>query len=160
MRSKPAKNGSNEQRSLDPLDLQIIEQITAEPRISSRDLAERMKVAEATIRRRRARLDRENYIRYFALPNPRLMQYLDVLIWVKVEPQKVLRVATALAASSRTRSLDIIGGPYDILIGAYFRSTGDLLDFLTNCVASQDGVTATETFQSLRVLKRHFVFSE
>jgi Lrp/AsnC family transcriptional regulator for asnA, asnC and gidA len=146
--------------ALDEVDARIVELITSDARISNRALAARLGIAEATVRRRRVRLEEAHHIRYFALPNPRLLHYMDVMVWVRVEPSRVMGVAQALAASPRTRSVDIISGPYDLLVSGYFTSSDDLLEFLTNCVAAQPGVTATETFQSLRAIKRHFVAEE
>ena len=69
----------------------------------------------------------------------------------------MLDAAYTLAASPRTRSVDVLGGRYDLFVTGYFSSSDDLLDFLTNTVAQLDGVIETETFQCLRTVKRHFL---
>jgi DNA-binding Lrp family transcriptional regulator len=126
------------------------------PRINSRDLAEATGANDATIRRRRYRLEQLGYVRYFALPNPRMLGYIDQMMFVKVEPSKLLAVAEALSCSPLTRDVDIMNGPFNLLVTGYFRSADDFLDFLTGCVAVQDGVQETQTANSLRTVKRYF----
>lgn len=143
-------------RGVDATDFQILEFIKDHPRISSREIASALHVAEITVRRRRTRLEEGGYIRYFALPNPRLLGYLDEMVWVKVEPAALIPVARALAASPRTRDVDIMNGPFNLLVTGYFASPDDFLDFLTQDIAQLAGVLETQAANSLRTVKRYF----
>lgn len=143
-------------QGVDALDFRILEVIKDLPRISTADLASALSVAEVTVRRRRARLEREGFLRYFALPNPRKLGYLDEMVWVKVEPSALKRVAQALAESPRTRDVDIMNGAYNLLVTGYFTSPDDFLDFLTDVVAPLEGVLETQNANSLRTVKRYF----
>ena len=143
-------------QGVDPVDFQILEHIKDNPRISSREISEALGVAEITVRRRRGRLEDAGYIRYFALPNPRLLGYLDEMVWVKVEPACLISVAKALAASPRTRDVDIMNGPFNLLVTGYFASPDDFLNFLTEDVAQLPGVVETQAANSLRTVKRYF----
>lgn len=143
-------------QGIDPVDFEILERIKDNPRISSREIADALGVAEITIRRRRTKLEDKGFIRYFALPNPRLLGYLDEMVWVKVEPASLISVAKALAGSPRTRDVDIMNGPFNLLVTGYFSSPDDFLDFLTEEVAQLPGVVETQASNSLRTVKRYF----
>jgi Lrp/AsnC family transcriptional regulator for asnA, asnC and gidA len=141
---------------VDNLDFQILEMIKDFPRIATAELATALSVAEVTVRRRRARLEKDGFVRYFALPNPRKLGYLDEMVWVKVEPSALKSVAQTLAESPRTRDVDIMNGPYNLLVTGYFTSADDFLDFLTEVVAPLPGVIETQNTNSLRTMKRYF----
>ncbi len=141
---------------LDELDRQLIRLLTANGRISNRELARETKVSQVTVANRVRRLISDGLIRIVAVPDPEKLGYpIEVLISVHVEVKRMHEVAKALCRLPEVRYVSITSGAYDLLIAALFRSNAELLYFLAKKVSAIRGVQKLETAHALQVLKRN-----
>jgi Lrp/AsnC family transcriptional regulator for asnA, asnC and gidA len=123
-------------------------------RIPNSEIARRLGVAEATVRKRLNRLVREGIIQVVAVPSPETVGLTQsAIISVSCELQGVDEVAEALEALPETRYLGYSAGSYDLIMECFFYSHEHLLDFIRSKVAPIKGVRNTETSIILKVRK-------
>ena len=135
---------------MDQLDTKIIGILQEDGRASNAGIARKVGVSEGTVRRRLKRLVQEEFIQVVALPDPVKMGYeSQALIGVQVDPDKVDRVADALAALSEISWVAVTTGSYDIFAWATLQSAEALGIFLRTRVGIIPGVRRTETFVNL-----------
>ena len=135
---------------MDELDSKIIEILQEDGRASNAGIARRVGVSEGTVRRRLKRLVQEEYIQVVALPDPSKMGYQSqALVGVQVDPDKVDRVADALADLTEISWVAVTTGSYDLFAWATLQSAEALGIFLRTKVGVIPGVRHTETFVNL-----------
>lgn len=140
---------------LDELDEQIINLLRTDARRTNTDLAKQLGVSEGTIRNRIRRLINDGYMLVVAMTRLHKLGFtVDVFVQVRTEAGKQLQVAEALSRLPATRYVAVATGGYDIMVGAVFRNTDALLQFLIEDVAAIPGVVRTETAHVMRTLKR------
>jgi Lrp/AsnC family transcriptional regulator for asnA, asnC and gidA len=94
-------------------------------------------------------------IEFVALTNPLQLGYgIWVMIDIQVEPTKIRRVARKLAEATEVYFVGITTGSHDISIGAIFKSTTELLQFITERLGKIPGIVRTTTSSVLEVVKR------
>jgi Lrp/AsnC family transcriptional regulator, regulator for asnA, asnC and gidA len=141
--------------SLDDLDGRIIAALQANGRESFRAMAASFGVSEATIRNRYGRLVESGALQVTAVTNPMGMGYeAQALLGVTVEGP-VERVADALAQWPEAIYVVITAGRFDVVVELVARDRRDLLE-LINRVRMLDGVSTTETFVYLDLVKQLF----
>ena len=141
--------------SLDELDGRIIAALQANGREPFRGMAARFGVSEATIRNRYARLVDSGAMQVTAVTNPLGMGYdAQALVGITVEglPEQV---ADVLATWPSAIYVVITAGRFDVLVELVARDRRDLLE-LINRVRMLDGVSTTETFVYLDLVKQLF----
>lgn len=148
-RSLPA-----EQLPYDPVDRRIIGLLQQDGRMSNSEIARRMGVAEATVRKRLNRLLSQGIILVVAVPSPETVGLTQsAIISVSCELQRVDEVAEALEALPETRYLGYSAGSYDLIMECFFYSHEHLLEFIRSRVAPIPGVRSTQTSIILKVRK-------
>jgi Lrp/AsnC family transcriptional regulator for asnA, asnC and gidA len=75
------------------------------------------------------------------------------LIGLQVDGRRLHQVELALAGMPELRFVGLTLGRYDILTEAWFTSTEDLLDFVTETLNKVPGVLRTETLQIAKLVK-------
>ena len=144
-------------KKLDDLDKNIISLRRVDGRKTAMELARQLGVTEGTIRNRMERLANDGIMRIVAVANPYEIGYnTDVLIGLQVDADKILDVAHQLTEMEQIRYVGISTGFYDIIIGALFYSSDELLDFVTTRLGSVPGIRRTETSHILKVMKRTY----
>lgn len=138
----------------DPLDRKIISLLQRDGRMPNSEIARRLGVAEATVRKRLSRLINEGIMQIVAVPSPETVGLTQsAIISVSCELQKVDEVAEALEALPETRYLGYSAGGYDLIMECFFYSHEHLLDFIRSKVAPIPGVRNTQTSIILKVRK-------
>jgi Lrp/AsnC family transcriptional regulator for asnA, asnC and gidA len=141
--------------SLDDLDGRIIGALQANGRESFRAMASSFGVSEATIRNRYARLVESGALQVTAVTNPLGMGYdAQALLGITVDGPPE-RVADVLAQWPEAIYVVICAGRFDVLVELVSHDRRDLLE-LINRVRMLDGVTTTETFVYLDLIKQLF----
>ena len=141
--------------SLDELDGRIIGALQANGREAFRAMATSFGVSEATIRNRYARLVETGALQVTAVTNPLGMGYeAQTLLGVTADGPPE-RVADVLAQWPEAIYVVVCAGRFDILVELVSRDRRDLLD-LINRVRTLDGVTGTESFVYLDLVKQLF----
>jgi Lrp/AsnC family transcriptional regulator for asnA, asnC and gidA len=139
---------------LDAVDRQIIRVLQQDGRTSNVDIARRVGVSEATVRKRLDRLAEAGVFRVTATPNPAKIGYSTVtFITLDVDLAQLDRIADELIQAPQVRSVYYTTGESDLLVEAWFRSSDGLLQFLTQHIAAIPGVKRTATWHVLRTIK-------
>jgi len=139
---------------LDPIDRQIVRILQQDGRLPNVEIARRVAVSEATIRKRLDRLVAEGVIRIVAIPDAAAVGFSTVtFIALEVDLAQVKQIADQLARLPEVRAIHYTTGESDLILEAWFPTSNDLLRFLTQHVASIPGIQHTATSHVLRTLK-------
>jgi Lrp/AsnC family transcriptional regulator for asnA, asnC and gidA len=139
---------------LDPLDRQIISILQQDGRASNVEIARRLGVSEATVRKRLDRLLAERVVRVTAVPDAAKIGLSTVtFINLDVDLSRLDQIADDLSQLPEVRALYYTSGESDLIIEAWFPSGDELLHFLTRQAASIPGVRRAATSHVLRTLK-------
>lgn len=141
---------------LDDLDLQIIDHLIQDGRMSSADLAKHIGGAtERTIRNRLAALLDQNIIQISAIPDPEAIGLTVIAdVFIEAEPGRVMEIAEKLVAFDNISYVACSTGEMDISIQIVATSNAELYDFVTNVLGKIEGVRKTTTSMVPRILKR------
>lgn len=139
---------------IDSIDRQIIRLLQEDGRRPNVDIASEMGVSEATVRRRIEHLLNEGMIRIAAVPDPAKVGFpISTVIGLQVDLGKVGEIGEQLAQMEKVYSVRYTTGEYDIVVEALFQSDEQLLEFLTNGLASILGIKRAATSHILKVVK-------
>jgi Lrp/AsnC family transcriptional regulator for asnA, asnC and gidA len=139
---------------LDAVDRHIITILQQDGRTANVEIARRVGISEATVRKRLERLIADCTIRVAAVPNAIKVGLSTVtFITLHVDLSFLDRIAERLARAPEVRSLYYTTGESDLVVEAWFRSNEDLLRFLTHEIASIPGIKQAATSHVLRTLK-------
>lgn len=155
----PSTTGFVPPRALDEGDIAIIEALQRDAREPFTTLARRLGTSEAHVRRRVKALIDADVIAITAVGDPRVFG-LESLAWLglSVEPGRVEAVAEALVEMPRIDYAVITAGEMNVMAEAACATKDELYD-LVLAVRSLLGVTRTETFVYLRLLRQNFEWS-
>jgi Lrp/AsnC family transcriptional regulator for asnA, asnC and gidA len=141
--------------TVDALDRQIIALLQLDGRSSNVDIARSIGVAEATVRKRIERLLHDGVIRVAAIPDvERLGLEVEAVIMLKLDLGQARHIGEKLAALPEVRSVRYTTGEYDIIVEVVLPSDDDLLQFLTDRLASIQGIRTTATSHVLKSIKQ------
>lgn len=144
---------------IDTIDANIISLLQDEGRMPNTDIARRLGMAEATVRKRIDRLRQEKVIRVAAWVDPLKIGYeIYVHIEIEVNPPNVEKVAESLTKLPEVFYVGICTGSFDILASAVFRSNEHMYEFLTRRLNRVPGLRRTSTSSVIRVVKRESPF--
>jgi len=139
---------------LDAIDHRIITLLQQDGRMPNVEIARRIGMSEATIRKRVDRLISSGVIRVTALPDlARVGLETVTVIGLRVELDKIDAVGEALRQMEEVRWVGYVTGECDILFEAAFTTDDELLRFLTNRLAALPGIRVSSTTHVLRMLK-------
>jgi DNA-binding Lrp family transcriptional regulator len=139
---------------MDELDTRIVMQLEADARIPSSELARRLAVPEATVRRRVRLLRARGVLRMVALLAPDAIPgRVEVCIGLKVDLRHLDGAAQALARHRELRFVYIAAGEFDLLVEGAFASHAALHAFLTEQIGALNGVRDARACVILRTLK-------
>ena len=154
-----AKQPSNEETELAPVDIQIIRALQRDARGSLVKVAADLGVPESTVRNRVNRLVEKGLVEFAVATNPLRFGYgVWAIIEVQVQPAQIRAVARRLAEISDIHLVGIMTGSYDIYAGALFRNNQELLELLTGPLARIPGIQKITTSQMIEVVKRNVTF--
>ncbi len=151
IRRLPGARGGDE---VSALDRRIIEQLKEDGRRPFTQIAADLGVSEAAVRARTNRLIDRGILQIVAITDPiKLGLEQMATIGVHCDRAAVVAAAETLATFAEVASDVIVAGSYDLLVEVACADNNDLLDFLDEKLGSIPGVTGTETFTYLRVVK-------
>jgi Lrp/AsnC family transcriptional regulator for asnA, asnC and gidA len=140
--------------NLDELDQDIVKLLQEDGRLSNTDIAKRVGVSEATVRRRIAKLEKDDMVRVVAITNPfKVGSGIMAFMGLQVENSCLRQVERALVDLPETRFVGVMLGGYDIIIEVWFETNEDLFEFMADTIGSIDGIQRSETFQIMRLSK-------
>ena len=139
----------------DAISAKIITLLQDEGRMPNTEIARQLGMAEATVRKRIARLREEKVIRVAAWVDPLKIGYeIFVNIEIQVNPRNVEKVAERLTKFPEVLFIAICAGGFDIFMQAVFRSNEHMYEFMTKQLSRVSGIHRTSTSSILRVVKR------
>jgi Lrp/AsnC family transcriptional regulator for asnA, asnC and gidA len=135
-------------------DRTIIRQLQRNARMSYAELSRETGIPESTVRRRMDRLQQRGVIEFSMLADPSKLGYeLRAMIGLRVELQKLAEIAARLREMTEVNFAAFLTGNFDIMIQVIVRSQENLVGFLTQKLATIDGVRSTETFVMPYIIK-------
>ncbi|HSJ58997.1 MAG TPA: response regulator [Anaerolineae bacterium] len=140
--------------NLDSVDRQIVCMLQRDGRTSNVEIARRIGVSEATVRKRLDRLVADGVIRIVALPDPARVG-LDTVTFITldVDLSYLDRIAGQLGRCPQVRAIYYTTGENDLVVEAWFHSSQELLSFLTQELAAIPGIRQVATSHMLRTLR-------
>lgn len=140
--------------NLDAIDQKIIAILQQDGRTSNVDIARRVDISEATVRKRLERLLADGVIRITAVPNAAKIGFSTItFLTMSIDLSKVDQIAAQLERVPEVRAIHYTTGESDLVVEAWFPSNDALLHFLTHQVASIPGIRQTATSHVLRTMK-------
>jgi Lrp/AsnC family transcriptional regulator for asnA, asnC and gidA len=142
---------------LDPIDRAIIEQLQADGRVPYTRLGAAVGLSEAAVRQRVQRLLDAGVMQVVGVTNP-LAVGLKRMAMIGVRTSGPTdHIATTLQAMSDIEYLVVTAGSFDFLCEVVVSDDSALLE-LGNRIRSVPGVTSTETFIYLDLVKQTFTW--
>ncbi len=136
---------------MDNIDLKIISYLGENSRISNREIARRIGIAEGTVRNRLDRLTKEGVLHTTALINIEKIPDLYIAyVGVKIDGRKLTECAASIEKLPSVLTTMIITGRYDLFAVVLVPSHKTLVDFVTDQLSEVPGVRDSETFVVLR----------
>ena len=138
---------------LDGVDVAVIEALQIDGREPFRRIAARIGVSEATVRARYQRLCALDVLRVTAVTNPLGLGFEGTAMIAVRTTGAPEAAAEAIAAWPEADYVVVTAGQYDVLVEAACPDRRTLLD-LINRIRGIEGVTATEAFLYLQMVKQ------
>jgi len=137
------------------LDWKIID-ILSEESIPNSTIAEQLGVSEGTVRARLKRLKESGVLQVRALINPEVLanKQLVVIGLTVAEARWLDAKAQEVAALPGVLSVSIASGRYDLMVEVLTNSNRGLVTFLTEALASVEGIRSSESFIMLKSYKK------
>lgn len=146
---EPAAAGPVRQvAGLDETDLQIVDALRADGRLSVRALAEQVHISRANAYARLQRLQRDGVITGFtARVDPdRLGLTTGAYVSVSIEQNTWREVLEALTALPGVERVALVGAEFDLLVEVRARDNHELRDVVLGRIQAVPGVRATRTW--------------
>jgi Lrp/AsnC family transcriptional regulator for asnA, asnC and gidA len=141
-------------RTVTATDRAIIRLLQQNARISYAELGCATGIPESTVRRRMDRLQQRGVIEFAMLAEPSKLGYdLRAMIGLRVDLHRLKEIASTLRDMNEVIFASFVTGNFDILVHVVVRSQEALVQFLTDQLASIEGVKSTETFVMPYIIK-------
>lgn len=142
---------------MDELTLKTLQAFQEDGRVSFVEVAERLGVAEGTIRRKYAKLVESGILKIAGVVDPVATGYrAPAIIGVKVSVAKLQSVVAELTSIRRIRYVAATTGAYDIIIMAYLKDNEELFRLISQRIALIEGITSLETLVVLNTYKQSY----
>ncbi|GAA1701358.1 Lrp/AsnC family transcriptional regulator [Microbacterium sediminicola] len=144
-------NLSRSDAALDELDLAVLELVTTEARITNRELAARVGVAESTAHTRLRGLERRGVIEGYeaVISQGTLGRGLQALVGVTLRPGARQASITRFSEDTRTLpevlQLFFVGGADDFVVHVAVADSSALRRFVVDHMSGHEGVASTRT---------------
>src|SRR6185295_10411400 len=139
------------------LDLEIIERLQEDGRRPFTRIASELGVSEAAVRARTSRLMEKGVLQIVGVADPLKLGYDQMaLIGVRCEGDQLLDAANKIAELPEVIYVVVTAGAFDLLVEAVCQDNEALLKFLADKLRKVPGVTTTETFVYLRIVKQSY----
>jgi len=139
---------------MDELERGIVVELQQNGRIPYVDLAEKLGVAEGTIRNRVRKLCEKGFINVVAVPNLRELGYnFSAIIGLELRMAEEQNVAEKLAHCENVCYLSFVTGKYDMIAIVMTRSADEFARFIKKELSAIPGIMRTESFVSIEVIK-------
>ncbi|GAA3082029.1 Lrp/AsnC family transcriptional regulator [Streptomyces olivoverticillatus] len=136
-------------------DQPLLEALSQDGRAAYGELAHVTGWSESTVKRRMEQLRRSAVLRYEVdLPVSALGYHAEARLWMSVRPSALVSAARSLAQHPEVSFAAVTTGPTNLMASVICRDADDLYRYLTERVASLEGVHNVETATVDRTVKR------
>jgi len=127
---------------LDEKDTRIIEMLEEDGRQSFKDIAKRLKVSEATVRKRVIALQHNGVIKRFTIKvdNVKLGLNTVAIVGVDVDPTRMLDVVQRLCDLKEVKCVAISSGDHMIMLEIWARDGRELTKLISGKIETVEGV--------------------
>ncbi|MFB5189730.1 Lrp/AsnC family transcriptional regulator [Alicyclobacillus fastidiosus] len=144
---------------IDEVDLNIIKFLQEDGRMSYREIADQIGVAERTVRLRVAQLRNNDILQIVGVVNPiQVGLKMVAAIQISVAPQQLNTCIETLQEMPEVRFVALTSGEYHLMVEVVSRSHEELGDFIQNRLNRITGVEKTNVIMELKILKNQFKF--
>lgn len=142
---------------MDELDQRIVAKLALDARVSNRQIAADLQVAEGTIRSRVKRLQAEGLIQFTVVTDYRLAGAPNlVMLGIQAEPCRVSELADQLAEMPEINCVVVLLGRYSVLAMGLFVGIEQLNELISSRIRVLEGVRHVETSISVENFKYNF----
>lgn len=142
------------QVQLDDLDLQLIETLSRDARVSNRKIATELGVTEGTVRGRIKRLQQDGLIAFTAITSFGMAQNSRLaFISVQAEVDEVREIAREIAKLPLINAVMITMGQFNILAMCLFNELDSLVETASDRILALPGVHHVETSIAVKTIK-------
>jgi len=135
---------------LDEVDSKILKELSGDGRLSFRNIAENLEIADGTVRTRVTRMMESGFLRISALINPFFMENNIVAhIGMELESRTQREAMQQISELPGVLSVSSTAGTYDLIAEVYLESRTALNEFLFDKLSQISGIKTTHTFVSL-----------
>ncbi len=145
-------------QSLDDIDLQILDALQVDARISFVRLAQSLGVSDTTVRARIDRLVHRFGVRFFVDIDPKELGMLYFYLGVRVQGPAMTRAVDRMSGLPEIIFLGRTVGGYDLLAEMVCRDNADMVRMLDE-IRSIPGVTQVDTYTVLTIEKENWHFT-
>ena len=139
---------------LDALDMQLIDLLGTDARISNRKIAAELGVTEGTVRGRIRRLQQDGLIAFTAIRGLELADHSRLaFVRIQAEIEHVCRVAHEISLLPQVNAVLIMMGQFNILTMCMFGELDDLFHLASDRILTIEGVHHVETSIVVRTIK-------
>lgn len=139
---------------LDPLDLQLIDLLSRDARVSNRKIAAELGVTEGTVRGRIKRLQQDGLIAFTAITGFEMGKRSRLaFINVQADVDRVREVAATIADISGINAVLIMMGQFNITAMCLVDELDTLVEIASDQILALDGVHHVETSIAVKTAK-------
>lgn len=140
---------------IDRMDEEIIEYLLQNGPVTNLTIAEALKTSEATVRRRRTRLEKQGIIRFVCAADPaKLGFHAAAIIGIEARANRITAIEAELKKIDDIQFLGLTTGGYDLMLEVWLRSANDdIVKFTTETLGMIDGVVRMDVFVMTRLSK-------
>lgn len=136
------------------IDADIVEILQHDGSATNAAIAARLGVSEATVRRRKAKLEEEGYVRIVGAINMHKLGLRTVAIMgLHVAPDQLAAVENRVKKLPEVLFLGPTTGPYDLMLECWFHTADELASFRSMKLGSIPGIQKADVFTFLRLSK-------
>jgi DNA-binding Lrp family transcriptional regulator len=131
---------------MDELDYKLIKELLRNAELSNTELSTKLSISEKTVGRRIRRLADNGIINRVIVIDPVKLGYeVRVFIALEVELNCLDNVILSLNSCSNIDFVSTCAGQIDVLLGAWFHSSREMVDFVKNHLSKIAGIRRTQT---------------
>jgi DNA-binding Lrp family transcriptional regulator len=138
---------SEQKYTLDNIDMQILRELHLDGRISFRNIAEKLDIADGTVRTRTTRMMESGFLKISAMVNPFYFENSIVAhIGMELESRTHHETMRKIGELEGVLSVCNTAGEYDLFVEVFLKSRDELNRFLFEMLPRIDGIKSTHTF--------------
>lgn len=158
-RSKPLRAKAEEEADISQIDLRIMAAVQRDGRKSFAQVASFLDISESTVHNRVQRLRHLGILQFEAYADPLRLGYPNwALFQFRVEARQPPALAARLAQFPELFFVGVTTGLYDIFAAGAFRSSEDMLGFLTSKIADLSAIRSVTTTNVIKLVKRQLAY--